>query len=167
MKLLRAAAAVSFFGALAIGITVAGFFAGDAVAEPLPMVVLHTCGPMPERALPSENVAVYAEDLVGVWRGTWDHAQVPAALTINHVDGNRFFGILNQGDAEIAFSGTIDEGDRRVFFHETKVLRLGVYGEWSLGTNSGAFSADGRTLTGTGVDKWGAYRFDLAKDVSR
>ena len=166
MKLSRAAAGVSFVGALAIGMGVAGLFATDAVAEQPVVTVTYrlTAPPSHAPALPAEEVPVYAEDLVGVWRGTWDHTQVPATLTISRTEGNKFYGVLRQREAEIAFTGTIDESDRRVFFHETKVMKIGAYGEWSLGTNSGAFSADGDTLTGTGVDKWGTYQFNLTKD---
>lgn len=160
MKLSRAAGAVSFIGALTLGMLVAGLFAPDAVAEP-PVVKVSCNLSVPRRV---EAIKVEAEDLAGVWRGTWDHSQVPATLTIKQVDGNKFSGILKQAEAEIALSGTFDEGDRRVFFHETKVLQIGAYSEWSLGTNSGGFSADGRTLSGTGVDKWGAYRFELTKE---
>lgn len=166
MKLPRAAVGVSFVGALAIGLGVASLFAVDAVAEqPVVTVTYKLSAPPPHAAaLPAEEVSVYAEDLVGVWRGTWDHAQVPATLTISRIDRNKFYGVLKQREAEIELVGTIDERDRRVFFHETKVMKIGAYGEWSLGTNSGAFSADGNTLSGTGVDKWGTYQFDLTKD---
>lgn len=165
MKLSRAAAGVSFLGALAIGLGVASLFAVDAVAEaPTVAVTCRLKAPTHAPVLPAEEVPVYAEDMVGVWRGIWDHAQVPATLTISRIDGNKFYGVLKQREAEIAFVGTIDESDRRVFFHETKVMKIGAYGEWSLGTNSGAFSADGNTLTGTGVDKWGTYQFELTKD---
>ncbi|MEO5858657.1 MAG: hypothetical protein ABIR33_06880 [Pyrinomonadaceae bacterium] len=165
MKLSKAAAGVSFVGAFAIGIGIASFFVADAVAESPGVTVTYTlAAPRHAPALPSQEVPVYAEDLVGVWHGTWDHTQVPATLTISRIDGNKFYGVLTQREAEISVVGTIDESDRRVFFHETKVLKIGTYGEWSLGTNSGAFSADGGTLTGTGIDKWGTYQFDLTKE---
>jgi len=161
MKLSRAAAGVSFLGALAIGMATAGLFAADVEAEPA-VTVTYKLTPMPNRVDP---VWVQAEDLVGVWRGTWDHAGVPATLTIKRTEGNRFSGILKQGEAEVAFAGTIDERDRRIFFHETKVVQLGSeYGEWSLGTNSGAFSADGNILSGTGIDRWGTYQWTMTKE---
>lgn len=163
MKISRAAAGVSFFGALMIGIAVAGLFGADpavAVAEPTSKVtVTYKLAPMPA----VENVYVDAADLVGVWRGTWDHDEVPCSLEIKRIDGNRFFGTLKQGEAEVDFEGNFDSRLRRVFFRETKVMKLGVYGEWSLGTNSGGFSADGRSLSGTGVDKWGTYNWSLTK----
>jgi len=161
MKLSRAAAGVSFIGALTIGMIVAGFFAADAVAEPPQVTVTYKLSPQPSFVDP---VWVEAEDLVGVWRGTWDHAGVPCTFEITRVEGNKFYGILKEREAEVMFVGTIDEGDRRVFFHETKVNKLGAYGEWSLGTNSGAFSADGNTLTGTGIDRWGTYQWTVTKE---
>lgn len=162
MKLSRAAAGVSFLGALAIGMATAGLFAADVEAESPKVTVTYRLTPMPARVDPP--VYVSAKDLVGVWRGTWDHAGVPCTLEITRVEGNRFYGILKEREAEVAFIGTIDEGDRRVFFHETKVIALGAYGEWSLGTNSGAFSSDGNTLSGTGIDKWGTYNWNLKKE---
>jgi len=131
MKLSRAAAGVSFLGAFAIGIGIARFFVAEAVAEPPVVTVTYRLNaPTHAPALPAEEVPVYAEDLVGVWRGTWDHAQVPATLTITRTEGNKFYGVLRQREAEIAFVGTIDEIDRRVFFHEQKVMKIGVSGEW-------------------------------------
>ena len=97
-------------------------------------------------------------------QGDYGIVSEPATLTITRTEGNRFSGILKQSESEIAFAGTIDESDRRVFFHETKVLKIGAYSEWSLGTNSGAFSPDGSTLSGTGIDKWGTYQWDLTKE---
>lgn len=159
MRLSKTAAGFSFLGALAIG-TLAAFLVPSTAAEPA--AVSYRLGPVPaaiERVIP-----VRAEDLVGVWRGTWDHGQHPCTLEISRVEGNKFYGILKENEAEVAFSGTIDSGDRRVFFHETKVNRLGAYSEWSLGTNSGAFSPDGRTLAGSGIDKWGVYKWKLTKE---
>lgn len=163
MKISRAAAGVSFFGALAIGIMVAGLFGVEpvvAVAEP-PSQVTVTYKLAPPSA---ETVRVEAADLVGTWHGTWDHQDVPCRVEIRRVDGNRFYGTLNQGDAEVSFDGTFETNLRRVFFRETKVMKIGTYSEWSLGTNSGGFSADGRTMSGTGVDKWGTYNFKLTKE---
>jgi len=165
MKISRAAAGVSFFGAMAIGVAMAGLFAADAVvavAEPPPSQVTVTYKLAPVPAV--ENVHVEAEDLLGTWTGTWDHDDVPCTLEIKRVDGNRFYGTLKEGEAVVNFEGTFEGNLRRVFFRETKVMKLGIYGEWSLGTNSGGFSADGRTLTGTGVDKWGTYNFKLTKE---
>ena len=161
MKLSRALAGVSFLGALAFGMATAGLFTADVEAGIPDVKVTYKLTPMPARG---DAVRVNAEDLVGVWRGTWDHAGVPCTLEITRVEGNRFYGILKEREAEVAFVGTIDEGERRVFFHETKVIALGAYGEWSLGTNSGAFSADGKTLGGTGIDKWGTYQWNVTKE---
>ena len=164
MKISRAAAGVSFFGALAIGSGIAGLFAaeaGVAVAEPTSkMTVTYKLAPVPE----VENVEVRAADLVGTWRGTWDHAAIPAAIEIRKTDGDRFVGTLKQGEAEVTFEGTFHSDDRRIFFRETKVVTIGTYNEWSLGTNSGSFSSDGQAMTGTGIDRWGPYKWSLTKE---
>lgn len=165
MKLSRAAAGVSFFGALAIGMAAALITAGgeteaETLTGPGSVNVTYSLRELPA----TEPVAVTALDLEGVWTGTWDHTQVPCTITINRVDGNRFHGILTQGEAKIAFEGTFHADNRRVFFRETKIAELGMFSEWSLGTNSGEFSFDGRTLSGTGIDRWGTYRWSVSKN---
>lgn len=171
MYLSRAAAVVSFFGALAIGFGAAYVAAaltgpvtlggGYGEAEPAGEVTVT----YRLQQVPAVNyVRVRAEDLAGVWTGTWDHGQVPCTLEIKRVEGNKFYGTLKEGEAEIEFAGTFDAKLQRVFFHETKVVRLGAFGEWSLGTNSGAFSSDGRSMEGTGIDKWGTYQWRLRKE---
>jgi len=163
MYLSKAAAAVSFLGALGIGLAVAYVAgAGEVEAvEPVKVNVTYRLAPVP---VPAYEVLVEAEDLEGVWRGTWDHGQVPCTLVIKRVEGNKFYGTLAEGEAEISFEGTFHAEERRVFFRETRVNKLGAFSEWSLGTNSGAFSPDGRTLRGTGIDRWGTYSWDLTKE---
>ena len=165
MYLSRAAAAVSFFGALLIGTAVAWVAAtGGAEAEnpvsPGSVNVTYKLAPVPY----AEPVQVWADDLEGVWTGTWDRNQVPCIVEIKRVEGNKFYGTLEVDEAKVTFEGTFHAKDRRVFFRETKVVTLGDYGEWSLGTNSGSFSFDGRTLSGTGVDRWGTYNWNVTKE---
>src|SRR5688572_9711849 len=75
MKLSRTAGAVSFLGALAIGLTVAYVASGGQAesVEPVKVSVTYKLAPAP---VPAYEVLVQAEDLEGVWNGTWDHGQV-------------------------------------------------------------------------------------------
>jgi hypothetical protein len=166
MKISRAAAGVSFFGALAIGIVVAGLFAAEAVvavAEPMPQVrVTYT---LTEPAFePRKAVEVQAKDLRGTWRGTWGYDHDACTVEIKRVNGDQIFGTLYKDEAVISIVGEFDAEGQRVLLRETKVMSLGVYDEWSLGTNTGTFSANGRMLSGTGIDKWGTYNWSVTKE---
>ncbi len=107
---------------------------------------------------------VRAENMVGVWKGSWDEDQVNCTITINRTEGDRFYGTLRKGGAEVAFVGTLDTNSRTVAINETKVIKHGSHGRWSLGTNTGTFSLDGRSLSGTGSDEYGMYFWDVTKD---
>ena len=165
MKISRAAAGVSFFGALLIGIAVAGLFAAEsvvAVAEPTPerfTVTYKLTEPAFRKA-----VEVRAKDLRGMWTGTWGYDNDACKIEIKRVEGDQFYGSLYKDEAVISIVGEFDAEGQRVLLRETKVLSLGVYDEWSLGTNTGTFSADGRKLSGTGIDKWGTYNWSLTKE---
>lgn len=164
MFLSKAAAAVSFFGAVAIGTAAAYVAAGEPKSAADPRVtVSYTLDPVPAFE-PIEAIDVSAEDLEGVWKGTWDHSGAPCTIVIRRIEGNKFYGTLAERGAEVSFEGTFHADERRVFFRETKVIKLGAFGEWSLGTNSGSFSLDGRTLSGTGVDRWGTYNWNVTKE---
>jgi hypothetical protein len=147
MHLSKAAAVLSFFGALAIGIA-AGYLADGRTEVVDELREFH---PIP------------AENLVGLWSGTWGYNRERCTIEIERVDGEKFYGTLKKEGAEIALAGTLDPDGRRVFFRETRVLNLGMYSGWSLGTNTGSFSPDGRTLTGTGTDERGQYGWDAWK----
>lgn len=158
MHLSKAAAVLSFFGALAIGIA-AGYTAGGSTE----VVVVDE--PREFHPIPVVKAApIRAENLVGLWRGTWGYNRDSCTIEIDRIDGEKFYGTLRKEAAEIAFVGTLDPYGRKVFIRETKVLKLDVYSGWSLGTNTGSFSSDARTLTGTGTDEWGTYGWDASKD---
>lgn len=145
---------ITFFGALAIGIF-AGYIASG------PQEIISEVSHVPPIF---EPVPVDAKDMVGVWKGTWGYNRAACTLTIERVDGDKFYGKLNKGKAEIAFAGSIDSDSRTISFSETKVLRPGEYAPWSLGQNTGSFSLDGRSLSGTGTDKHGMYFWDASKE---
>ena|SRR3982750_4195393 len=103
------------------------------------------------------------EDLLGTWKGTWDHDSGDCTILIDRVDGNKFSGTLKKDGAVILFEGTFDPVTRYLQFNETKVVRLGAYSVWSLGKNIGNLSYDGRYLSGTGRDKWGEYTWHISR----
>ena len=111
-----------------------------------------------------EPVPVRAEYMVGVWRGTWDKDHAACTLTIDRSDGEKFYGTLRKRGAEVKFVGTLDRDSRTVLIKETKVIKHGNHGRWSLGTNTGSFSLDGSSRTGTGSDEYGMYFWDVKKD---
>ena len=165
MNLSKAASVFSFFAALVIGIAV-GYVGADrkeivVVAPTVTVARMPVIETAPEPFV--EDVPVRAADLRGLWTGTWGHGE-SCTIEIRRIDGKQFYGSLRQEGVEITIVGTLDTDARTVFFHETKVLKLDSYSEWSLGTNIGSFSSDGRTLTGTGIDKWGTYDWNVSKD---
>ena len=162
MRLSRAVAVVSFFAALAVGIGAAYVAGGGAVEEPATNIrVSYELYPIPA----VEVVPIEFESVLGEWSGTWGYDHDRCTIEIVRIAGDKYFGTLKKDGAVIAFEGTIDAEARRVFFRETKVIRLGPgMSEWSLGTNTGIFLPDGRTLKGTGIDKWGMYDWQAKKD---
>ena len=92
-------------------------------------------------------------NLVGNWSGTYGVMNSPATLTIKTQNGSDWNGVLEQGAVRVAVTGHIDSSSRKVTIKETQVLSGSG---WSLGTNSGELSADGRTMSGTGQDAAGA-----------
>ena len=101
---------------------------------------------------------VGAERLIGTWNGPFGRNDGDAAIEIHRVRGDRFYGKLRKEGAVVRFEGTFDSATRRIEFRETEVLRHGAHmSEWSLGTNTGILSKDGRILVGDGYDRWGHY----------
>jgi hypothetical protein len=93
--------------------------------------------------------------LVGSWSGTQNGN--PASLAIVGGEGNTFSGTKVQGVNQVTFVGTIDAKTRRVTIRETKLLKGTPYSNgsgWSLATETGALSADGSKLSGTGTDEY-------------
>jgi hypothetical protein len=93
--------------------------------------------------------------LVGKWSGTQNRR--PASLTIASGEGNEFVGIKYQGDNQVSFVGSIDPATRRMTIRETKLLKGIAYSNgkgWSLASETGTLSADGRRISGTGTDEY-------------
>lgn len=120
-------------------------------------------GPAELPATSAASKPLKMETLLGKWTGKWDHGFVNCTIEIKRVDGENFYGTLRESGAEIALAGTLDQRTRQVTIHETKVLALGNYAEWSLGEDRGELS-DGLWMSGTGTDKWGPYAWVLSHD---
>jgi hypothetical protein len=93
--------------------------------------------------------------LAGSWSGIQNGN--PASLTIVGGEGNAFSGTKVQGVNQVSFVGTIDPKTRRVTMRETKLLKGTPYSNgsgWSLASETGALSADGKKLSGTGTDEY-------------
>jgi len=152
MYLSKAVSILSFFLAFTIGALPTILIGDSECREAVPPIPIF------------EPAPVHAEAMVGVWRGSWDKDRAACTLTIDRVDGERFYGTLRKRGAEVTFVGTLDPNSRTVAINETKVLNHGAHRRWSLGTNTGSFSLDGRTMTGTGSDEYGMYFWDATKD---
>lgn len=168
MKLSRALAGVSFIGALAIGMGAAYIVAFGSTetktiefVNPPEVQVTYKLAPPPP--VYRHAVTVTAKDLRGTWEGTWGYDNDPCTIEIRKVDGDRVFGTLYKEEAVISVAGEFDAEEQRLLLRETKVVSVGSYSEWSLGTNTGTFSHDGLTLSGSGIDKWGTYEWSVSK----
>ena len=164
MNLRQAAGLVSFFGAIVIGAAAAYVVNGPAELPVSDVRVSYQ--PMAYYA-PERAVSVRAGDLRGTWTGYFGYGDTPGTIAIERVEGNVFYGTLHSDGSEVKFEGYIDPASRSVSFKETKVISSPAeLGKWSLGINSGRFSADGLQLTGTGTDEWGTYRWSVRKGVN-
>ena len=104
-----------------------------------------------------------AYDLVGTWKGNFGRNSGECTIEITRADGDFVYGTLEKEGALVRFEGYYNLKTRKLYFEETSVLRLAAHmGEWSLGRNSAVVSADGRTLTGNGYDRWGHYHFSAS-----
>lgn len=160
MCLSKAVSVSFFFVAFGIGV-VAVYVTSERPVEAVSVDVSYQLATAPE----ARTVSMRTKDLVGVWKGTWGHGRESCKIEIKRIDGDKFYGTLYKEGAVIALAGEFDPEEQRVFFREIRVNKLGPeMSEWSLGTNTGTFSPDGRTVTGTGIDKWGTYGWDATKD---
>jgi len=157
----RVASVVSFIGALAIGIAAAGWFA-TVPAGPVAVDIWQSVPPVRD----ADAASLRAEDLIGRWEGGlnyWGDTGGTCTIDITQVKGNNFYGTLTQDGAQVTFEGTFDSYSRRVFFRDTKVVKVGAYSEWLLGTYFGSMSDDGRSLIGSGKDSSGGYDWNVTK----
>ena len=164
MYLSRATSVISFFGALVIGIASA-WFVGiplSPAGDELPV----KCAELPAPRTVVYTPSVRAQSLLGRWKGSWKYwrnSELSTTIDIDRVYGNTFYGTLSQNGAEVEFEGTFDADARTVDFSEIKVIKLGQYSRWLLGTYRGSLSDDGRILSGSGKDSWDGYDWDFTK----
>lgn len=97
--------------------------------------------------------------LAGSWSGTQNNSKT--SLVINGGSGDDFNGVKTQGSFQVAFTGHIDPSTRQVTIQETRIIKSAS--GWSLGTETGRLSADGRTLSGTGQDENTSYTWSYSK----
>ena len=152
MQLTKIAGALAFFMAFAIGVAAVFIWASPQEVAPVEA----------PNAVRAPN-PVKMQSLLGTWTGRWDHASVFCTIEITRVDGDNFYGTLTEREAKVAVTGTLDRTTGKVAIHETKVLAVGEFAEWSLGENTGQLSDD-LTMTGTGTDKWGQYSWIAKHD---
>jgi hypothetical protein len=86
--------------------------------------------------------------------GTYGPLGEPARLIIKTQNGERFDGVLEQGDIRVAFSGAFNTASRAVTMKQSQVLSGGA-GSWSLGEDTGLLQPDGKKMSGTGKDAVG------------
>jgi len=155
MRLIVSIAA--FIAAFVIGTFAASLFFAQSWQE-VPAL------PLPPTNIPKlHRTQITAENLRGTWTGTWDHDSSDCTITFDRVDGNQFSGTLTERGTVVRFDGTFDPDTRIFRFNETRVIALGpTMSWWSLGKNVGTLSADGRYLSGTGVDKNGEYPWHVS-----
>lgn len=102
---------------------------------------------------PAIVIPATSVDLRGTWGGTYGPLGYATKLVIDDQDGNSFAGRVEQGTIRVAFRGTYDAASRKLTMQQTEVLS----GEgWNLGEDVGTVSADGKKISGTGHDEFGA-----------
>jgi hypothetical protein len=108
------------------------------------------------QATPTPEVSAAEKlGLIGNWSGVQNGGA--SRLTIVSGQGNTFTGTKFQRDNQVSFTGTIDPATRRITIRETKLLKGTPYNGksgWSLASETGALSADGRKISGTGTDEY-------------
>lgn len=101
-------------------------------------------------------------DFTGIWTG--EFGDEPAVLSITTQNADTFSGTLSKKGYIIKVSGKVDFEKGTVNIKETKVLQTPPNLNWYLGTNDGAVSENGKSISGTGSDKTGYYEWSFKKD---
>jgi hypothetical protein len=97
--------------------------------------------------------------LAGSWSGSQNNRST--SIVIDGGSGDDFYGTKTQANFQIAFSGHINPSTREVRIQETRILSGAS--SWSLGSETGRLSADGRTISGTGKDVYTRYSWSYSK----
>jgi hypothetical protein len=154
-------AAVFLLAVVVVGLGLAVKLAMDRMRAPEPpnnsarqsQTVSKTDGAGAKSEADPANITanVSATNLKGTWTGSYGPLGQSSKLVINHQQGNKLDGVLEQGAIRVAFQGTIDSTGV-IVMKQTSVLS----GEgWSLGEDRGKVSEDGKKISGTGQDSLG------------
>lgn len=171
-----AAILITLIGGLIVGANWGKWF-GNAIpsANSTPIASSSQTLPVESRPVPSPSaqnipmpkptpVVAKSLNILGNWSGVF--ANRDATLYINSQVGNHFTGILkNTKGAIIAVSGDIMPDIRQISIVENRVIEGVKDGpDWILGSNTGAISADGSAMNGSGRDGAGhAYVWSFHK----
>jgi serine/threonine protein kinase len=164
------AAALLVFAVVFVGIGIAIKFGADRITGPTTdnsnrQVNHNTSGDTNDQRPSSENTDASpspsnsessitegtGNDLRGTWTGTYGHFGEPAKLIVKTQQDNKVDGVLQQGEIQVAFSGTFDARSGRLTMKQTSVLN-DPDGTWLLGTDTGKVSGGGKQMSGTGKD---------------
>jgi hypothetical protein len=97
----------------------------------------------------------------GIWNGTLNNKQT--SLLIYSAKGNSFSGVKVRSGVEVLFRGTIDPTTHGLTIEEYSVVQGN---NWSVGSETGQLSDDGKRITGKGRDKNSNYTWTYSKSIS-
>ena len=98
-------------------------------------------------------------DIVGQWKG--QSRGVPSTIVISNHSGETFSGTRMVGDQQIAIAGTIDASSRQILIRDAYVTK--GTGNYPLGVSTGTVAPDGRSMSGEGKDKSGAFTWSYTR----
>lgn len=98
-------------------------------------------------------------DIVGQWKG--QSRGVPSTIVISNHSGETFSGTRMVGEQQIAIAGTIDVNSRQIMIRDAYVTK--GTGDYPLGLSTGTVSPDGRSMSGEGKDKRGAFTWSYSR----
>ena len=91
-------------------------------------------------------------DVAGIWNGSSDGS--PATLVIRRSEDNSYEGVETAGEFkdEMLVKVEVSPATRRIIIKEVRKLKGD---NWSMGTNEGTISSDGRSMSGMAKDAKG------------
>jgi len=115
-----------------------------------------TAKPVSQSTPPTSTLPI----ILGKWAGSFSNKS--AALVISNVRDNNFSGTLTVGQAVIEVNGSFIPNAQQIVIRETRILSRNK--DWALGVDTGSFSNDGKTMSGTGKDSRGSsYSWSFTK----
>jgi len=98
-------------------------------------------------------------DIVGQWKG--QARGIPSTIVISNHSGDTFSGTRMVGEQQIAIAGTIDVNSRQIMIRDAYVTK--GTGDYPLGVSTGTVAPDGRSMSGEGKDKRGAFTWSATR----